>query len=334
MLAPTLFSVAPLSVELFRAELQKTPLARYRERLDECRHLVDAETSFSSLFSLHRFPAQAVWEPADAGLATIASLPWEELDLEWLGQADFGIQLTANHRMEWSFAQLSQTLATVIASDRLAPRHPRRVLSAHFCMQGKRLRVFAGISSVDQNLSAWAAGQCRIPRDPQSVSRAEAKLLEAWEAFHLDDGPPPGPALDLGAAPGGWSRVLAGMGYRVDAVDPAPLDARVLALPEVFHHQCTAGQFLAERREGGYGLLVSDMKMQAGLAAALLARCRPLLSPNGRVLTTLKLCKGSGALAEARQALRQLSRGYAISQARQLHFNRSEITVLARPNLS
>jgi 23S rRNA (cytidine2498-2'-O)-methyltransferase len=66
-------------------------------------------------------------------------------------------------------------------------------------------------------------------------SRAYLKLREALLRL-CTDGNFPGPAsrcLDLGASPGGWTWVLAGLGARVDAVDRAPLDPRIAAMPGV-----------------------------------------------------------------------------------------------------
>ncbi len=63
-------------------------------------------------------------------------------------------------------------------------------------------------------------------------SRAYLKL---WEALtRLGQYPGPGETcLDLGAAPGGWTWVLAKLGAQVVAVDKAPLDAAVAAMPGV-----------------------------------------------------------------------------------------------------
>jgi 23S rRNA (cytidine2498-2'-O)-methyltransferase len=63
-------------------------------------------------------------------------------------------------------------------------------------------------------------------------SRAYLKL---WEAFtRLGMRPRAGElCLDLGAAPGGWTWVLAKLGARVTAVDKAPLDPAVAAMPGV-----------------------------------------------------------------------------------------------------
>jgi len=63
-------------------------------------------------------------------------------------------------------------------------------------------------------------------------SRAYLKL---WEALtRLGRWPAPGETcLDLGAAPGGWTWALAKLGARVTAVDKAPLDPAVAAMPGV-----------------------------------------------------------------------------------------------------
>jgi 23S rRNA (cytidine2498-2'-O)-methyltransferase len=63
-------------------------------------------------------------------------------------------------------------------------------------------------------------------------SRAYLKL---WEALtRLGRHPAPGErCLDLGASPGGWTWALARLGARVVAVDKAPLDPRVAAMPGV-----------------------------------------------------------------------------------------------------
>ncbi|MCC6918629.1 MAG: hypothetical protein IT548_05460 [Alphaproteobacteria bacterium] len=59
--------------------------------------------------------------------------------------------------------------------------------------------------------------------------------LKLWEAL-TRIGTMPGPGdrcLDLGASPGGWTWVLQGLGADVVAVDKAPLDPRIAALPRV-----------------------------------------------------------------------------------------------------
>ena len=81
--------------------------------------------------------------------------------------------------------------------------------------------------------SPFPLGQCRFEEDHIGPpSRAYLKLWEALTRF----GAYPGPGercIDLGAAPGGWTWVLASLGASVRAVDKAPLDPRIAAMPGV-----------------------------------------------------------------------------------------------------
>jgi 23S rRNA (cytidine2498-2'-O)-methyltransferase len=81
--------------------------------------------------------------------------------------------------------------------------------------------------------SPFVNGEAAFVEDREGPpSRAYLKL---WEALtRLGRHPLPGErCLDLGAAPGGWSWALARLGARVEAVDKAPLDPRVAAMPGV-----------------------------------------------------------------------------------------------------
>ncbi len=114
--------------------------------------------------------------------------------------------------------------------------------------KGKRLVALAGISLAADNLSNWAGGMRRFAREEGQISRAEFKLLEAIEVFGIAM-PTHGVALDLGAAPGGWTRVLRRAGQYVTAIDPGDLDARLADDPGVRHRRMTAEQYL-QRRPG------------------------------------------------------------------------------------
>ena len=81
--------------------------------------------------------------------------------------------------------------------------------------------------------SPFVNGEVAFVEDREGPpSRAYLKL---WEALtRLGRYPGPGEScLDLGASPGGWTWALARLGARVTAVDKAPLDPRVAAMPGV-----------------------------------------------------------------------------------------------------
>ncbi len=319
-------SAAPASSGLFRYELGPKSESRLKESLDEWRYLCQLDPEQRYLFMLHRFPVEHQEEVDQLDLETVLErlLAWPGLSR--LGGLPFGIQVSANLRMDWSFSELIEALIerANLPREAFSPRDPEEILSLYLHQRGESGRVFVGLSTARENLSPWSSGQCRVPRDADAISRAEAKLIEGWEAFEMG-GLQPGLALDLGAAPGGWSRVLANLGYEVHAVDPAVLDDRIAS--RVHFHQETAGRYLA-RSGPNFDLLVCDMKMDPAKVAQLLLDFQPRLNLGAKVFSTFKLGKGNGGLQVAKQALRALSTRYKVEAARQLFFNRSEISVL------
>ena len=81
--------------------------------------------------------------------------------------------------------------------------------------------------------SPFPGGEYRFQED--HIGPPSRAYLKLWEALtRLGVHPGPGDrCLDLGAAPGGWTWALAGLGARVRAVDKAPLDPRVAGMPGV-----------------------------------------------------------------------------------------------------
>jgi 23S rRNA (cytidine2498-2'-O)-methyltransferase len=81
--------------------------------------------------------------------------------------------------------------------------------------------------------SPWPNGEFAFAEDKEGPpSRAYRKL---WEALVMA-GAMPGPGqrcVDAGASPGGWTWALAGLGAEVLAIDRAPLEDRVAAMPGV-----------------------------------------------------------------------------------------------------
>jgi 23S rRNA (cytidine2498-2'-O)-methyltransferase len=197
------------------------------------------------------------------------------------------------------------------------------ILSA--CVTPKGI-VFGSNGSANA-LTDWPGGRVRLAKPKGQISRAEFKLEELFR-----DGdvalPGGGTALDLGASPGGWSRILLERGFEVWAVDPAELDRRLANAPKLHHVQTTAGPFLADTNET-FDLIVNDMRMMPGLSASVMNSAARKLAPNGLAIMTLKLSPRD-ALHTVRDTFRVLRRSYEIVFARQLHHNRNEITVVAR----
>ncbi len=80
--------------------------------------------------------------------------------------------------------------------------------------------------------SVWPAGHLPVADDPQAPASSFRKLEEAFGVLHC--WPRPGDVgIDLGASPGGWTRVLRRYGASVVAVDRAALAPTLQRDPKV-----------------------------------------------------------------------------------------------------
>lgn len=148
-------------------------------------------------------------------------------------------------------------------------------------------------------------------------SRAYLKLWEALTRI----GTRPGPGercLDAGAAPGGWSWVLHGLGADVVAVDKAPLDPEVAALPRVDFRRASAFG-LRPRQLGEVDWLFCDVVCYP---AKLLAFVQRWLEAGGarNLVCTIKF---QGATDFETQAAFAAIPG---SRLMHLHHNKHELT--------
>ncbi|WP_433006545.1 SAM-dependent methyltransferase [Kribbella sp. CA-294648] len=194
------------------------------------------------------------------------------------------------------------------------------------CFASKK-NVLIGLNRLEHSLSDWPGGRMRLARSDERVSRSEFKLEEALQTFdlRLPDG---GKALDLGASPGGWTRILRQHGQEVWSVDPGELDRRVAADRGVHHVATTAGEFF-RRNQLRFDVVVNDMRMDQILSARVMVDAVPHLRRGALAIVTLK-GGGRNPIDAARRALDVLHKQYDVLTARQLHHNRNELTVIAQ----
>lgn len=249
----------------------------------------------------------------------------------------FSVQTRVLADLPYKPFDLNNPIAEVISNTGapLDVRSPQQILSV-VCAPAETnpqpttrnpYQAYLGLSLAIHNLSNWAGGMRRFARETEQVSRAEFKLLEALEIFHIKL-PPRGVALDLGASPGGWTRVLRQQDQYVTAIDPGELDPRVAKDRGVRHKRMTAEQYLADEPDQ-FDLIVNDMRMDARDSARLMVAYAKQLYRHGLVIMTLKLPEQNRhpVIDHAFNLLRQ---AYTIVGARHLFHNRSEITVYLR----
>jgi 23S rRNA (cytidine2498-2'-O)-methyltransferase len=199
-------------------------------------------------------------------------------------------------------------------------READRIVSVYLA----RDRLYAGVSRPEENLSDWAGGAVRFQREEEQISRAKFKLLEAEQRLGLELASHRN-ALDIGAAPGGWTSLLLERGLRVTAVDPAALHPSLLAERQLTFLRKNASE--VRFAPDSFDLLVCDMSWSPKQMGKLVSDLLYALRPGGTAVITVKLMHG-----KAFQTVRELMATFAgkleLVKAKQLFHNRDELTLL------
>lgn len=201
-----------------------------------------------------------------------------------------------------------------------------------FCLIGPE-GLFCGLQSPRESNGFYPGGTKFIPQNASgTISRAGAKIAEALHHLRLDRALPVEGShwLELGASPGGMTAELLGRGYRVTAVDRAPLDKRLDGVPGLRPVLADAATFRPERGVV-YDALLSDMNGDARESISQVIRLSKHLRKGGLVVFTLKLpgvatFADANLLEESVVALAETA-GLRIFARTHLTYNRHEFTL-------
>lgn len=190
-------------------------------------------------------------------------------------------------------------------------------------------RVTLGVSDPKRS-SGWMMGIPRLRFPRGAPSRSTLKLDEAIHVFMSEQNmarlfKPGMRAVDLGAAPGGWTWQLTQRGLKVDAVDNGAMDAGLLHSGLVKHWQADGFKF---RPKQPVEWMVCDMVESPLKVAELVARW---ISEGWtqRAIFNLKLPmkKRIEALSRCREVLaRSLPTQQKQLKFKQLYHDREEVT--------
>ncbi|HEX5338027.1 MAG TPA: 23S rRNA (cytidine(2498)-2'-O)-methyltransferase RlmM [Gallionella sp.] len=206
--------------------------------------------------------------------------------------------------------------------------------------QSPRLHIFfpdkssALIGTSDPHNSAAAImGIVRQSMPAEAPSRSTLKLAEAIEVF-MDRGEQSRllrqgmQAVDLGAAPGGWTWQLVRRGIRVAAVDNGPMKGAMANHPLVQHLKQDGFKYVPRK---AVDWLVCDMVEKPAKVAALIGewfasgRCKHAIF-NLKLPMKQRVAAIDGALNGIRVRLDEEGINYKM-MAKQLYHDREEITV-------
>lgn len=185
-----------------------------------------------------------------------------------------------------------------------------------------------GLSTPDENLSDWPGGEMRFRREEGQLSRAKFKLLEAFQIFGIEPAQG-GSALDLGAAPGGWSSLLLERGLRVTAVDTGELAPTLVGNPNLIflHNNAEEVSF----PPASFDLLTCDMSWSPTRTARMVVKLAPTVRTGADTVLTVKLM-GDNPTRTIKIVREIVSEAFEVRQVRQLFHNRDEVTMhLVRP---
>jgi 23S rRNA (cytidine2498-2'-O)-methyltransferase len=176
--------------------------------------------------------------------------------------------------------------------------------------------------------SCFPGGVRDLALPEHAVSRAYLKMQDAlaWSELPLERGQR---VVELGCSPGGASQALLERGLLVTGIDPAQVDAQVLANPRFIHVRKRADD--VRRREfRGTSWLAADMNVapQTTLDAVEAIVTHEAVNIRG-LLLTLKLLEWNMADEVPRYLERVRSWGYSSVRARQLAHHRQEFVVAA-----
>ncbi|PZR14533.1 MAG: 23S rRNA (cytidine(2498)-2'-O)-methyltransferase RlmM [Archangium gephyra] len=265
--------------------------------------------------------SDVVRTPADAA----AALPDEPTRVQvWVPDTD-AANARAGEAAAWE-----ETIRAIRTEESLVdPETPWKAAEAGAWL-GQVCLIAPGVGVVGRTrareaLSLSAGGRARMKRTGEAPSRAAMKLDEALDWYGVSPGKGD-LCVDLGSAPGGWTRRLHERGARVWSVDPANLSPDVLKLPRVKHFKDSAFEFTPDEP---VDFLFCDMAWRPLEVAQLLGKwARKGYAAQLVANIKLPMKDKLPTLVRVRHTL--VESGWKQVRMKQLYHDRDEVTVTAR----
>ncbi len=157
------------------------------------------------------------------------------------------------------------------------------------------------------------------------INRAGFKLIEAFDYFKIDvEGLHIKKALDIGAAPGGFSYEMAKKSIFVDAIDPGLLDSKLIDV-HINHIKKRIENFSTNTI---YDIITNDMNVFPLESAKIILKLKENLRTKGIVIMTIKCINKKSYSYYMKQALMELKDSFEGFEFKHLPHNRAELTML------
>ncbi|MEM3841212.1 MAG: SAM-dependent methyltransferase [Candidatus Micrarchaeaceae archaeon] len=174
-------------------------------------------------------------------------------------------------------------------------------------------------------IGAVPGGSRPKPKQASYLNRAGKKFIEAYEFFGIS-GMKIRRALDIGAAPGGFSKAMADLGIYVAAVDPGALDQSLLHNSNIVHYRMKAENFKTDDK---FDIITNDMNMHPLNSCRIVLSLSNMLTDGGALLLTVK-CPTNNPFKYMEIAKNELRTVFSDFKFKHLEANRSEVMLFAK----
>ena len=190
----------------------------------DCRRAAKAVESCDTRFVARIVPVDRVVR------ADLQSIVYTALRIGGIGGEDaFAVRCRRRGSHDFSSKDVEYAVGSAINVGHVNLEDPEKIINVEVLFNRAYISVLRKGEIVEKKILV----ERKWERGKRPINRSELKILEILEIF--PDMASCKIALDLGAAPGGWSKVLSRNANRVYAVDPASLDEKVLRLGNVIH---------------------------------------------------------------------------------------------------
>lgn len=235
-----------------------------------------------------------------------------------------GVQIRkAKGEYELNSTEMKEAVDKVLIEEMKAmpqTKEPDKVISVLFAESN----CYIGLSKAADNISSWSGGMIHYKKEFDDISRSKYKLMEAMYVFGIDLAGIES-ALDLGAAPGGWTSVLLEHGIRVTAVDTRTMEKRLSDNPN-FTHINKSLEELELQSDSLFDMITFDMSMNPYKAAGIIILSAKHLKNDGIAVITVKLANEK-IWKSLKEVMKKYSEVFEILGAKQLFHNRDEVTL-------
>src|SRR3989338_2756296 len=154
------------------------------------------------------------------------------------------------------------------------------------------------------------------------INRSQLKLREAINYFNLDLQNVK-TALDIGAAPGGFSNELSKRGIKVTAIDPENLNPTLANDKNIQYLQIRAEDFAPKEK---FDMLVNDMNLHPRESAGIMLVLSKFIKPKAQCVMTIK-CPSRNVFHYIDTVKELLKKDFKDFKFKHLPHNKMEITM-------